>query len=157
MNKIKERLTKLYNQHRVVLWYDHEKEFHDILMDINPVGVVIIEGNRNNLEIKIIVNSEENENNKYLLYFPYEKPPNEANWLLDLELAYHVFQTDKESLYLEELGIENTYRDIVSKHIKFFESRDRRKKLKEIIDTDKSLTLDRILQVVFNLDFDGLC
>ena len=119
-------------------------------MDINLEDVEIIEGNRNNLEIKIIVNSEENENNKYLLYFPYEKPPNEANWLLDLELAYHVFQTDKESLYLEELGIENTYRDIVSKHIKFFESRDRRKKLKEIIDTDKSLTLDRILQVVFN-------
>ena len=68
-----------------------------------------------------------------------------------MELAYHVFQTDQEALYLQELELDYAYKSLVSDHIHFFSAKDRRDKLKEILGKgDEHLEIRyKMLSVVF--------
>ena len=118
MSKITESLTKLFNQHRVVFWYDAKQELREEYENISIEGIKKVEGEKNPFEIKVSIYQDSNQ--KFLFYFPYEKPSNESNWLLDMELAYHVFQTDQEALYLQELELDYAYKSLISENIQFF-------------------------------------
>lgn len=152
MSKITESLTKLFGQHRVVFWYDTKEELREEYNGVEIKGVKKIEGSKNPFELKVTINQDLDQ--KYLLYFPYEKPSNESNWLLDMELAYHVFQTDQEALYLQELELDYAFKSLVSDHIHFFSAKDRREKLKELLGKgDEHLDIRyKMLSVVFGVD-----
>ena len=152
MSKIAESLTKLFGQHRVVFWYDAKEELREEYNGVEIKGVKKIEGSKNPFELKVTINQDSVQ--KYLLYFPYEKPSNESNWLLDMELAYHVFQTDQEALYLQELELDYAFKSLVSEHIHFFSAKDRREKLKELLGKgDEHLDIRyKMLSVVFGVD-----
>lgn len=152
MSKIAESLTKLFNQHRVVFWYDAKEELREEYSSVSIQDVKKIEGRKNPFELKVTINQDSDQ--KYLLYFPYEKPSNESNWLLDMELAYHVFQTDQEALYLQELELDYAFKSLVSEHIHFFSAKDRREKLKELLGKgDEHLDIRyKMLSVLFGVD-----
>ncbi|MCY4562400.1 MAG: BREX-1 system phosphatase PglZ type A [Flavobacteriaceae bacterium] len=150
---ITESITKLFERHRVVFWYDEQEEFREEYDGLSIDGIEKIEGKNNPFKIKVTIRKKLTQ--KYLLYFPYEKPSHENNWLLDMELAYYVFQTDKEALYLQELEIDiNQYKPLVSNHIDFFSSKDRLDKLKKRIgkEDDYSTIKYKMLSVVFGTD-----
>jgi putative component of toxin-antitoxin plasmid stabilization module len=59
---------------------------------------------RNEFEVKYRVYLNKHQRISFLLVFTGDKAANEDNWLLDIELAHHVFRTDQEVMFLQEMG-----------------------------------------------------
>lgn len=157
MNKIKEALVKRFESHRIIFWYDEKKELYDQYEAITIDEVEKIHVQENEFEIKYLINKQKPDS-KFLLYFTGEKPANEANWLLDMELAHHVFHTDQEALYLQEIGLGYHLKELVTEHIEFFKAKERRTKLKELLgDGDEQGDIrGKMLAVLFNTDYVNL-
>ncbi|MGI6305539.1 MAG: hypothetical protein ACOXZQ_06665 [Bacteroidales bacterium] len=135
MNKIEEALSKLFDKHRVIFWYDEneqlKQEFNELALE--DVQKVIV-GN-NHFQIKYLV-TKEKPSTKFLLYLPNKKPSNADNWLLDLELAHYVFQTRQEAMFAQELELDYDFTNLIAEHIEFFKNKERREKLKGLLGKD---------------------
>lgn len=132
MSKIEEALTKRFQEHRIIFWYDEKEEMMEQFTEVEIPSVKKIHVQENEFEVKHIVTRQFPTSN-FLLYFTGEKPANEENWLLDLEIAYYQFQTDQEAMYLQEMGLGYHFKELVTQHFAFFKSKDRRFKLKEFL------------------------
>jgi uncharacterized protein (TIGR02687 family) len=150
-NSIENSLRKLFEKHRIVFWYDNNGELNDQFQEVQIPGVEKVAVHSNEFEIKHRIHKSE-PTGLFLLYFQNEKPTNEDNWLLDVELAHHVFQTDQEAMFLQELGLSYHLKELVSNHLEFFKSRERRLKLKDLLGTDDEHQAIRykMLAVLFN-------
>ncbi|SFI77959.1 TIGR02687 family protein [Kaistella treverensis] len=135
MNKIEEALIKLFGKHRIIFWYDENNELMDQYDELSLEQVRKIHVQGNEFEVKHIV-VKQFPTEKFLLYFNTKRPVNEENWLLDLELAHYLFQTDQEAMFLQEMGLGYHLKELVGNHLEFFKAKDRRQKLKEYIDRD---------------------
>ena len=132
MSKIAEALTKIFQKQRIIFWYDEKEELTDQYKEVvlNDVTKIHVQGDE--FEVKHII-SKQNPTAKFLLYFTGEKPANEDNWLLDIELAHQVFHTDQEAMFLQEIGLGYHLKDLVTEHMEFFKAKERRLKLKEFL------------------------
>lgn len=155
MTNIAKALTKQFEKHRIVFWYNEKEEEHIRAeyeaVNLPEVEKVQVQGN----EFAIKYRVEKTEPDKqFLLYFEQPHPANEDNWLLDLELAYYVFHTDQEALFIQELGIDFHYKELVGQHVDFFRAKDRRNKLKEKLKPDDAhrQIREKILSVVFETE-----
>ncbi|MEX2409975.1 MAG: BREX-1 system phosphatase PglZ type A, partial [Candidatus Paceibacterota bacterium] len=104
MSKIQQSIEKLLEKHRILLWYDAEQSFAEEFESLDLKSATKLEVNGNEFETKVHV-LHQKPKEKFLLYLPIEKPGNEENWLLDIELAHHVYHTNQEALYLQEIGL----------------------------------------------------
>lgn len=132
MNKIAEALQKLFLKYRVVFWYDEKEELSEQYKEVVLDGVTKIHVQGNEFAVKHIINKQ-NLIGKFLLYFSGDKPANEDNWLLDMELAHHVFHTDQEAMWLQEMGLGYHLKELVTQHLEFFRAKERRLKLVEYL------------------------
>jgi uncharacterized protein (TIGR02687 family) len=157
MNKIEEALIKRFKDHRVIFWYDEKKDLLEQFNELDLDGIQKIQVEANEFEVKHIINKQQPKS-KFLLYFKGAKPMDEDNWLLDLELTYHVFHTDKEAMHLQEIGLGYHLKELVGEHILFFESKERRLRLKELLgDGDEHEDIrGKMLAVLFNTDYVNL-
>ena len=157
MSSIPQAFDKLFQTQRVILWYDTKEELQEEYDALEEGNFKKIKVNGNEFEVKYIINKQEPET-KFLLYLTGEKPVNEENWLLDMELAHHVFHTDQEAMFLQELGLDYHFKELVSNHIEFFKAKDRRIKLKELLGEgdEHEAIRSKMLAVVFNTDYVGL-
>ena len=92
---------------------------------------------------------------KFLLYFPDGAPADEDNWLLDLQLAYRPFHTDQEAMILQELELDYRYKDLIRSHIAFFDNKDRKQALKELIsdgESEKEIQF-KMMSIVFGSEY----
>ena len=155
--KIKEALIQQFKKHDVVFWYDEHSEFLEDFKDLSFSEITSIHVQGNEFEIKYKVTQKALEE-KFLLYFNTPKPEDHQNWLLDLELAYHVFYTNQEALILQEIGLDYHFKDAIAEHILFFKSKERIDKFKEIIEKDDTLKELRykMLAITFNTDHINL-
>ena len=146
-------LNKLFQQYRIIFWYDEKQEFEEQFKELEMNNIEKIHVQNNAFEIKYIVTKQKPEA-QFLLYFNTAKPANEENWLLDLEIAYCVFHTNQEALFLQELGLSMDFKELVGSHIDFFKSKDRLLRLKELLGSGDSHSDIRfkMLAVVFNTD-----
>lgn len=153
MNKIEEALIKLFGKHRLIFWYDENQELADQYNELSLENVKKIQVLGNEFEIKHMV-VKQFPTDKFLLYFNTPKPANEENWLLDLELANYIFQTDQEAMFLQEMGLSYYLKELVGEHLEFFKAKDRRNKLKEYIDRDDDFLTIRykMLAVIFGTE-----
>jgi uncharacterized protein (TIGR02687 family) len=133
-SKIENTLTKIFDKHRLVFWYDEQGEFTDEFTEVDIEGVHKLEVN-NELSLKQQV-TREHPKTKYLLYSRAAKPANTDNWLLDLVLSNYEFQTDKASVVLLDLGIDVELKGVVGEHIGFFQSAERTSALKALLTKD---------------------
>ncbi len=157
MNRIEEALIQRFEDHRIIFWYDEKEELIDQFneIDISKVEKIHVQGNE--FEVKYLINKV-NPESKFLLYFTGAKPTNEENWLLDMELAHHVFHTDQEAMFLQEIGLDYHFKELVSEHIEFFKNGKRRLKLKESLgegDEHQELRY-KMLAVLFGTDYVNL-
>lgn len=67
----------------------------------------------------------ENMSTNYLIYAPFPKPPVTENHLEDTMLYSKRFYADRASLLSVDLGIEEKYKPIIEKYIKFFGNKER--------------------------------
>lgn len=157
MSNIEEALIKRFQDHRVIFWYDEKEDFKDQFAELEMDAIEKIHVNNNEFEIKYIVHHQK-PTTQFLLYFTGTKPSNENNWLLDLELAHHLFHTDKEAMHLQEIGLGYHFKELVAEHIEFFNSKDRRNRLKDLLgdgDVQEDIR-SKMLAVVFNTDYVNL-
>ena len=157
MSKIEEALIKRLDDHRVIFWYDEKAELQEQFDELDIDGLEKIQVEGNEFEVKYIINKQKPKG-KFLLYFNGAKPANEENWLLDMELAHHVFHTDREAMVLQEIGLGYHLKELVAEHILFFEAKERKQKLKELLgegDEHEDIR-GKMLAVLFNTDYVSL-
>lgn len=150
MSKIQDSIQKLFQQHRILLWYDAEQKFTEEYQALKIPGGEKITVQNNELAVKHKALLQQPDQ-KYLLYLPYSRPDDLDNWLLDLELAYHVYHTDQQALFLQELGLGYHLKEWITNHLEFFQNKQRLQRFSQLLeegDTETMLTV-KLMQVVF--------
>ena len=93
-------------QHRIVFWYDAEQSFTEEIkaLELNDVQILNM-AEESSLAIKLKLELEDQQG-KYLLYFPSPEPETEKDWLLDIKLYSRSFYADRFSIIFNELGLQ---------------------------------------------------
>ena len=110
---------------KLVFWYDNNAEFEENIesVELENAKVYILK-EHNQFATKRFLEREDTTTN-YLIYAPFPKPDVSENHLEDTMLYSKRFFADRASLLSVDLGIEEKYKPIIEKHIKFFASKER--------------------------------
>ena len=129
-----EPLKEFYNR-RVIFWFDDDGEFADKINSIELANakVVTLTGS-NTFAIKKQITTQDTASN-YLVYRPFSVEDDD-NWLLNVELYSEEFRADLISSYMDEMKLPPTpaMRKCVKGYRKFFNAKDRRKKIATIVE-----------------------
>ena len=157
MSNIQNAVNSLLKKHRLVFWYDENKEFHKDFEGVVLDGAGKIEVDRAGFGLKYRLLMEEQEQ-RFLLYFPFSEPAMEENFLLDLQLSNTRFSTDRASMYAQELNMPMQYKAMFDYHIAFFEAKDRRLKFLKNLSPDlsKEAILHAMLCTVFGTEINHI-
>lgn len=117
---------------KLVFWYDEKGEFAGDIDDIELANAKVYQLKQGNQFYTKYFLEKVDTNTNYLIYAPFPKPPVSENHLEDT-LAYSKrFYADRASLLSVDLGIEEKYRPIIEKHIKFFGNKERTKRFYDL-------------------------
>jgi uncharacterized protein (TIGR02687 family) len=141
--RISQALTKLFERHRIVFWYDAKQELRDGFEALQLPGVEKLELLNNEFGIKYRLLREQPEQ-KFLLYREGPQPADLDNWLLDVQLAHGEFRTDQVAIWLSELELGMEFTDVVQSHTEFFQSIKRMEGLKKLLTADDTAGLIRM-------------
>ena len=134
-DRIAQALTKLFDRHRIVFWYDAKQELRDDFEAIQLPGVKKLTLANNEYGIKYKLLREQPEQ-KFLLYREGPQPADLENWLLDVQLAHGEFRTDQVAIWLSELELGLEFTDVVQAHAEFFQAIKRKDALKKLLKAD---------------------
>jgi len=134
-SKVQAALEKLFQQHRLVFWYDDKAEMTSLFtsLQLAKVEKITIENNEFSLKHKMLV---EQPAKRFLLYQAKAKPADEENWLLDLLLSNYEFHTEASSLYLQDLELPQEFKSLVKEHEEFFANEKRINDLKALLEPE---------------------
>jgi len=137
MIDIEKRLLNIFEKQRLVFWYDDDaalkEQFEEIALD--GIEKLVIDNNEFTIKRQLLHLQPES---KFLIYSPTHAPKDEANWLLDLNIANYMFSADKTSLILQNIGLDVNFKEFVSRFDKFFNAPSRIEALKAMIGTHES-------------------
>lgn len=124
-------LPEFYNR-RIIFWYDEDRDFEEKIQsgEIELANAKLITlDDTNNFEVKKLLTHDDKISN-YCVYCPIMYP-DEKNWLLPIQLYSEEFRADLVSIWLEEMGIENTasLRKTVKDYRPFFRAKAHRAKV----------------------------
>lgn len=110
---------------KLVFWYDDKAEFAEDIegVELENAKVYLLKPD-NTFITKRFLEREDTTTN-YLIYAPFPKPDVKDNHLEDTMLYSKRFFADRASLLSVDLGIEEKYKPIIEKHIKFFANKER--------------------------------
>ena len=110
---------------KLVFWYDDKAEFAEDIdsVELENAKVYWLEPD-NQFMTKRFLGREDTSTN-YLIYAPFPKPDVKDNHLEDTLLYSKRFFADRASLLSVDLGIEERYKPIIERHIKFFANKER--------------------------------
>ena len=110
---------------KLVFWYDDKAEFAEDMDSVELQNAKVYRLTKDNqFYTKYFLERQDTETN-YLIYAPFPKPEVKDNHLEDTMLYSKRFFADRASLLSVDLGIEEKYKPIIEKHIKFFGNKDR--------------------------------
>ncbi len=123
--------------HRIVFWYDAEQSFTEEIKALHLADINILNmAEQSTLETKLKLELEDQQG-KYLLYFPSAEPDLEQDWLLDIKLYSRSFYADRFSILFNELGLQQqSLREHLSKREEFLKSKARLTTLKRYLQPD---------------------
>lgn len=156
MDKISQALTRLFDKHRIIFWYDEKQELRAEYESLWLAGVEKIELVNNEYGVKYHI-LREKPAQKFLLYHAGPQPEELENWLLDVQLANAVFSADQEALWANEIGLSQNLSDLVTVHAEFFKDEKRRAALKSRLtneDTRDSLRV-KMLSICVHSDIEN--
>ena len=142
-NRIAQAMTKLFERHRIIFWYDVKQELRDDYEALSLPGIEKLELINNEYGIKYRLLREEPER-KFLLYREGPQPADLDNWLLDVQLANGEFRTDQVAIWLSELELGLEFTDVVQAHAEFFQAVKRKDALKKLLNSDDTSGLIRL-------------
>lgn len=137
-DRIAQALTKLFDRHRIVFWYDAKQELRDDFEALSLPDIEKLELTNNEFGIKYQILREKPEQ-KFLLYRYGPQPDELDNWLLDVQLAHAEFRTDQVAIWLSELELGLEFSDVVQNHAEFFQATKRKDTLKKLLKADDTL------------------
>jgi uncharacterized protein (TIGR02687 family) len=149
-NRIHQALSRLFQKHRVVFWYDEKQELRDEfeILVIEGVEKLEIQDNEFGLKHKL---AREAPKQSFLVYKEGKHPEPLQNWLLDVELANTTFRTDQVAIWLSELELPNEFTEIVEQHAAFFDvakakvqAEKRKATLKKLFSSEDTLSKVRL-------------
>lgn len=127
LKQIIDRLNKEFTgeTRKLVFWYDDKAEFAEDIesVELQNAKIYRLEPD-NQFYTKYFLERVDVKTN-YLIYAPFPKPEVKDNHLEDTMLYSKRFFADRASLLSVDLGIEEKYKPIIEKHIKFFANKDR--------------------------------
>lgn len=143
MIDIQKRLETLFERERIIFWYDDNEALRSEFEEVQIVGVEkrVIDNNEFTLKREVL---RVEPNGKFLIYSPNIAPNPDENWLLDLNIANHLFSADKTSLILQTLGLDVNFKSFIGKFEKFLNAKTRVEALANKItqrETNESLAL----------------
>lgn len=128
--KIQSVLSELFNNYRIVYWYDEGGSMSDMVSKMDIPGVKALRLVQNAFTVKYKILMEEQPERGFLIYSTEARPADEDNWLLDIEMTGVQFSADIGSLYASECHIPFEYKTrVVDEHAEFFRARENREKL----------------------------
>jgi uncharacterized protein (TIGR02687 family) len=147
-DRIAASLRRLFEEHRIVFWYDADRDMRAEFDGADLEGVTKLEIANNEFGLKLRLLRQESEA-RFLLFKDGPEPPMAENWLLDVQLATVVFKADQAAIWLAELGLPLQFEAVVRGHLEFFRSKarvDALKRLMQPADTQTQMRL-RMLAV----------
>lgn len=127
LKQIIDRLNEEFvgDARKLVFWYDDKGEFVEDMetVELDNARVYYLRQD-NQFETKVFLERIDKTTN-YLIYAPFPKPDLKDNHLEDTMLYSKRFYADRASLLSVDLGIEEKYKPIIEKYIKFFGSKER--------------------------------
>ena len=128
LSNIEEKINEIFSDsdyRQIVMWYDESKEFEEEIENIaleNAELYILKEDNW--IYTKYHIESE-NPNTNFLIYAPFRQPADEDNYLADMTHYATLFSADKNNIILNELGIGEEFKDIITKYSKFWNASSR--------------------------------
>ncbi|WP_447554702.1 BREX-1 system phosphatase PglZ type A [Vreelandella sp. EE22] len=134
-SQIQTALTRLFDKHRIIFWYDTKQELRSDFeaVSISNVEKLEIANNEYGLKYRILRESPEQ---KFLLYKEGPQPEDLDNWLLDVQLAHGEFRTDQVAIWLSELDLGLEFAEVAQAHAEFFQANKRKEALKKLLKPD---------------------
>ncbi|MBD1853923.1 BREX-1 system phosphatase PglZ type A [Cyanobacteria bacterium FACHB-502] len=142
-NRIAQALTRLFERHRIIFWYDVKRELRADFEGLQLAGVEKIELTNNEFGVKYRILREQPAQ-KFLLYREGSQPDDLDNWLLDVQLAHGEFRTDQIGLWLSELELGLDFADVVQAHAEFYRAIKRKDALKRLLKPDDTPGMIRL-------------
>ena len=88
MKRIHDSLRTMLNRHRLVFWYDPERQWADAFESFDQPNVHKLKIEGNEFGTKVAIHRDRDRDACYLLYFPSARPLDNENWLLDMLMLY---------------------------------------------------------------------
>lgn len=154
---------------KLVFWYDEKAEFVDDIDTLELAGAKIYHLEPDNQFYTKYFLERVDRETSYLVYAPFPKPSVRDNHLEDTLLYSKQFFADRASLLTMDLGIEEKYKPVIQKYIKFFGAKDRMQKfydleienftkesievaLMSVLCKTRTASFDEVLRVVMTED-----
>ncbi|MDR0185432.1 BREX-1 system phosphatase PglZ type A [Prevotella brunnea] len=129
-DKIEKVLNGLFEKNRFVFWYNEGGEMKDFATALTIRGVEFLALDSNAFTVKYHILKGEQPERGWLIYSAHERPTDEDNWLLDLEVQGTLFSADMASLWAAECGIPLELKEkVVDAHYDFFKLADNRRRI----------------------------
>lgn len=110
---------------KLVFWYDERAEFIEDVQTLELDNAKLYHLKPDNqFHTKYFLERQDRTTN-YLIYAPFPRPPVRENHLEDMLLYSRQFFADRASLLMLDLGIDEKYKPVIQKYIKFFRAKDR--------------------------------
>lgn len=147
-DRIQAGLARLFEEHRIVFWYDAARDMRAAYEAADLPGVEKVEIANNEFGLKYRMLRQEPKQ-KFVIYKDGPEPEMAENWLLDVQLATAVFKADQAAIWLAELGLPVQFEDVVRDHMEFYRSKGRIEHLKRLLTPSDTKTdvLRRMLTV----------
>lgn len=110
---------------KLVFWYDDKAEFEEDMDSVKLENAKVYRLEKDNQFYTKYFLEREDITTNYLIYASFPKPEVKDNHLEDTLLYSRRFFADRASLLSVDLGIEEKYKHVIEKHIKFFANKDR--------------------------------
>jgi uncharacterized protein (TIGR02687 family) len=124
-------------ERHIAFWHDpqgeYESDLDELKADLDQVSVIRVA--RDEYAVKYRLLKQEPERS-FIVYRKGGVADGTTNWLWDLELAYGVFTADRASMDAQDLGLPPSLQSEVAQHPKFFNSADRKAKLKALLASE---------------------
>lgn len=117
---------------KLVFWYDDKAEFAEDIDTLELIGAKVYKLEPDNQFYTKYFLERQGTINSYLIYAPFAKPPVRENHLEDTLRYSKQFFADRASLLALDLGIDEKYKPVVQKYIKFFGAKERTQKFYDL-------------------------
>lgn len=126
------------NKNRIVIWYDPEKQYENVIQQLDLAGVsLIVVSDRNTLQTKYRIEKQETES-KFLIYTTFSEQELQYTSLADITFYACSYSLDVVSTVCHDLEIEDKYKYILQKYPKFWQEREYEELFKSMLPESRN-------------------